>query len=101
MICPNRCLLAESKVIDSRTHGPYTRRRRECLKCLCRWNTYEIPEEVAAKIMCKRVDCGNPRHFSGGRFRTECKVHYRETNNVYVRNSYKARKLNIKLKAST
>jgi transcriptional repressor NrdR len=45
MICPN-CESADLKVKDSRDHQVYNwiKRRRECLDCNYRWNTYEIPE---------------------------------------------------------
>lgn len=45
MICPN-CSSQHIVVKDSRDHKEYNwiKRRRECLECDNRWNTYEISE---------------------------------------------------------
>ena len=40
MRCP-QCHSSEIKVVDSRTHEQSIRRRRECLNCGHRFNTYE------------------------------------------------------------
>ena len=47
MRCPY-CGYEESKVIDSRPaeDGEKIRRRRECLKCLKRFTTYEMIENI-------------------------------------------------------
>jgi transcriptional repressor NrdR len=46
MICPN-CESQDIVVKDSRDHKEYNwiKRRRECLACDHRWNTYEISEQ--------------------------------------------------------
>ena len=44
MRCP-QCYASEIKVIDSRTHEQSIRRRRECLACGHRFNTYERIEQ--------------------------------------------------------
>ena len=44
MRCP-QCNAADIKVIDSRTHEQSIRRRRECLSCGHRFNTYERIEQ--------------------------------------------------------
>jgi transcriptional repressor NrdR len=41
MICP-RCKQDQDKVIRSDNEGNLIRRRRECLACGHRWNTWEI-----------------------------------------------------------
>jgi transcriptional repressor NrdR len=54
MRCPF-CQFDESKVIDSRftETGNSTRRRRECLKCLKRFTTYEQVEESPFMVIKK------------------------------------------------
>jgi transcriptional repressor NrdR len=54
MRCPF-CQFDESKVIDSRLTeaGNSTRRRRECLKCLKRFTTYEQIEEIPFMVVKK------------------------------------------------
>jgi transcriptional repressor NrdR len=54
MKCPF-CGFEESKVIDSRSadDGNRIRRRRECLKCLKRFTTYEIIEQVPIVVVKK------------------------------------------------
>ena len=54
MRCPN-CGYSESKVIDSRPveEGNSIRRRRECLSCQKRFNTYEMIESVQIIVIKK------------------------------------------------
>lgn len=54
MKCPY-CGHPESKVIDSRpiTDGSSIRRRRECLDCAKRFNTYEVVESVEIIVIKK------------------------------------------------
>ena len=54
MKCPY-CEYEESKVIDSRPtdDGEKIRRRRECLKCLKRFTTYEIVENLPIIVIKK------------------------------------------------
>lgn len=54
MRCPY-CSHEESKVIDSRPtdEGERIRRRRECLKCLKRFTTYEIIESLPIIVIKK------------------------------------------------
>lgn len=54
MRCPN-CGYTESKVIDSRPveEGNSIRRRRECLSCQKRFNTYEMIESVQIIVIKK------------------------------------------------
>lgn len=54
MNCPY-CSYSESKVIDSRPtdEGNKIRRRRECLKCLKRFTTYEIIESLPLLVIKK------------------------------------------------
>jgi transcriptional repressor NrdR len=54
MKCPF-CAHIEDKVIDSRLSkdGDVIRRRRECLKCECRFTSYERIEEVLPLIIKK------------------------------------------------
>ncbi len=54
MRCPF-CGHLESKVVDSRSskEGDAIRRRRECLKCVRRYTTYERIEEVAQMVIKK------------------------------------------------
>jgi transcriptional repressor NrdR len=54
MICPF-CNYNETKVIDSRdtNDGKITRRRRECLKCLARFSTYEEVELLRLVVVKK------------------------------------------------
>ncbi len=54
MKCPF-CGFEESKVIDSRSadDGNRIRRRRECLKCVKRFTTYEIIEQVPIVVVKK------------------------------------------------
>ena len=54
MKCPF-CGFEESKVIDSRPtdEGERIRRRRECLKCVKRFTTYEIMESVPIIVVKK------------------------------------------------
>lgn len=52
MYCPF-CQTTETRVIDSRLvdDGESVRRRRECLRCLERFNTYELAERVMPRIV--------------------------------------------------
>ena len=54
MKCP-ACQYPESKVLDSRPadEGTTIRRRRECLKCNCRFTTYEVIETVPIMVVKK------------------------------------------------
>lgn len=54
MQCPF-CNYAESKVIDSRAvnEGISIRRRRECLRCLRRFTTYEVVEKTPLMVVKK------------------------------------------------
>ncbi len=52
MLCPF-CLNPETKVIDKREIRGVTRRRRECLKCERRFNTFEMLEEIDLKVLKK------------------------------------------------
>jgi len=54
MRCPY-CGNAEDKVVDSRENaeGDSTRRRRECLKCLKRYTTYEHVEKAPLMVIKK------------------------------------------------
>lgn len=54
MRCPF-CGHNDSKVVDSRSskEGDAIRRRRECLKCVRRYTTYERIEEVAQMVIKK------------------------------------------------
>ncbi|MEK6928333.1 MAG: transcriptional regulator NrdR [Nanoarchaeota archaeon] len=52
MLCPY-CQNTDSKVIDKRDAGKITKRRRECLKCKRRFNTYENVEQVVFRIVKK------------------------------------------------
>lgn len=52
-MCPF-CRHDETKVIETRTSEDFViRRRRECLKCLRRYTTYETIEEVLIKVVKK------------------------------------------------
>ena len=53
MKCP-ACGHIESKVIDSRAsdEGKSIKRRRECLACQRRFNTYEVVENCLVKKFC-------------------------------------------------
>lgn len=50
MECP-RCHHDNSKVVDSRPTKEAIRRRRECLKCHYRFNTYERVEQVPLLVV--------------------------------------------------
>ncbi|MDU4959849.1 MAG: transcriptional regulator NrdR [Sporomusaceae bacterium] len=54
MQCPF-CNYPESKVIDSRSvgEGASIRRRRECLRCLRRFTTYEVVEKTPLMVIKK------------------------------------------------
>ena len=54
MLCPY-CKSKESRVLDSRStsDGRSTRRRRQCLKCLGRFTTYESVESIPILVMKK------------------------------------------------
>lgn len=54
MKCPY-CFYQESKVVDSRPtdDGERIRRRRECLKCMKRFTTYEIIETTPLMVIKK------------------------------------------------
>ncbi len=52
MRCPE-CGYEDSKVIDSRPTENKIRRRRECLKCKCRFTTYEIIENIPLVVIKK------------------------------------------------
>lgn len=57
MFCPY-CNHEETKVIDKRDSNEATRRRRECMKCGKRFNTYEKPE--ISIIVVKRNGAKEP-----------------------------------------
>lgn len=44
-----------SKVIDSRPNPKGYRKRRECLKCMARFTTQEIPLEEVSKMQSKNM----------------------------------------------
>jgi len=53
MKCPN-CGYLESKVVDSRpTESSSIRRRRECMRCMKRFTTYEIVDSVPVVVIKK------------------------------------------------
>ncbi|MCD5397333.1 transcriptional regulator NrdR [candidate division NPL-UPA2 bacterium] len=54
MRCPY-CNFPEDKVVDSRSsgNGLVIRRRRECLKCKCRFTTYERQEKIPLMVIKK------------------------------------------------
>lgn len=52
MLCPY-CTHEESKVIDKRDAEGYIKRRRECLKCVRRFNTHEGVERVEFRVIKK------------------------------------------------
>lgn len=52
MKCPE-CGFDDSKVIDSRPTEDKIRRRRECLKCKCRFTTYEVIENIPLMVVKK------------------------------------------------
>lgn len=54
MRCPY-CDFPEDKVVDSRSNGDglVVRRRRECLKCKCRFTTYERQEKIPLMVIKK------------------------------------------------
>lgn len=52
MRCPE-CGFDDSKVIDSRPTEDKIRRRRECLKCKCRFTTYEVIENIPLMVVKK------------------------------------------------
>ncbi len=51
----SRCAHDDDRVVDSRTSadGEVIRRRRECLKCLMRFTTYERVEESPLRVVKK------------------------------------------------
>ena len=53
MLCPF-CRHDETKVVETRTSEDFViRRRRECLKCMRRYTTYETIEESPIKVVKK------------------------------------------------
>lgn len=52
MHCPY-CLHKETKVLDKRDNEGTTKRRRECLKCEKRFNTFENVERVDLRVIKK------------------------------------------------
>lgn len=52
MKCPE-CGHDDSKVIDSRPTDNKIRRRRECIKCGCRFTTYEVVENIPLMVIKK------------------------------------------------
>ena len=54
MRCPY-CNFPKDKVVDSRSSGDglVIRRRRECLKCKCRFTTYERQEKILLMVIKK------------------------------------------------
>jgi len=58
--CPF-CNSTESKVVDSRPTEDGIRRRRECIKCLKRFTTYENIENIPLMIVKKD---GNREHYN-------------------------------------
>lgn len=86
MLCP-QCQ-APSIVTDSRPYSVFWKRRRKCILGH-KWNTFEIPEEIARKLAefntC--TICGKPGFRESDRTRKLCKEHF-----------YKERYDKIKLK---
>ena len=52
MLCPY-CSNQSTKVVDKRDFGGKTKRRRECLKCKKRFNTFENAEGIELKVLKK------------------------------------------------
>ena len=52
MLCPY-CSNDETKVVDKRDFAGITKRRRECLKCEKRFNTFESLEKIHVKVVKK------------------------------------------------
>ncbi|MCL2072135.1 MAG: transcriptional regulator NrdR [Oscillospiraceae bacterium] len=52
MVCPE-CGFNDSKVVDSRPAETKIRRRRECLKCMWRFTTYETIEDFPLMVAKK------------------------------------------------
>jgi len=52
MICPY-CQHSDTKVVDKRDSEGLTKRRRECLKCEKRFNTFEKVEDVRLRVVKK------------------------------------------------
>lgn len=52
--CPS-CGEIASTVLDTRPTGHSQRRRRECLVCQERWNTYEVTEAQYERLKDDRV----------------------------------------------
>ncbi len=50
MLCPE-CKKSDTKVLDSRDDSRLIRRRRECLRCLYRFTTYERIESPRLKVI--------------------------------------------------
>ena len=59
MNCP-KCLHAETKVVDSRSHGSAIKRRRLCQNCNYRFTTFE---RIERKIPMVRKKNGSLEHF--------------------------------------
>lgn len=49
MKCP-KCDSYQLVVVDSRPAGVTVKRRRACVVCNCRFNTYEVTEEDLSKM---------------------------------------------------
>lgn len=54
MNCP-KCDSEASGVVDSRTKEPGKWRRRECVSCGHRWNTYEVEEHAVTQYAMVRA----------------------------------------------
>ena len=52
--CP-KCGCEYSRVIDSRSSGDGTRRRRECESCGSRYTTYEACDDITKKSVIKQL----------------------------------------------
>ena len=52
MLCPY-CLNSDTKVVDKRDSGGMSKRRRECLKCSKRFNTFEKVEKPELRVIKK------------------------------------------------
>lgn len=55
MTCPF-CGSENNKVVDSREINSGIKRRRECLNCRMRWNTYEYSEYEEQKTINLRIE---------------------------------------------
>ena len=65
MLCPY-CSNNETKVVDKRDFEGITKRRRECLKCEKRFNTFESLEKIHATVIKKD---GRRENFDRGKLK--------------------------------